>query len=1408
MFFNKLKTLLFATAAAITLSSAVSVPVFAEDEVLWSDEGSEASVFHKIVKRGDSIVIIQRNKEKTSPICASTIGYQVTNKATGEQINIGIPSSDVSQNVAERTSDPKTGYSYVTIESEFSGDLSKAVLDQIKAYGTNVQMDNVMATSTDNGNSYSSRWNPATKTWEVNPAWLNDPTLAKIIAASGGDGAFGYEEGYAFAYQTFGWADKEGWLTNFRKVLMMDGQKLEDMTVEELEAWMRAHPEITTDGTSLPPDLDIDKDVIYRGSSNGQVEFYNDSRNYEENGSHKGFADSFDTDANGSGIIIPSSEKYITGIKARTYAGIVAIGLGGDGHTFSFGDFAFDFTEHRMKWVDDYQKATHFDVTGNPDAWETVKAHWEIGDSKSWYDREATGKAYRTANYVYIYDMDLYDFSQAETTNETFTDTVQTFEGTDPHVLYDINPEEDGAGDPIGPVNAGDIADGDFHSTANGNARPNYSVTIAPASAGKEITVQGGYDKETAKYIADFSPDNDAHIKWGDIDEDAVSDADKDLGSFTNILYPSAPGAAPPPWTYTDGWTGYPTPFRVQVVADGRVSDWIQDGKKESHKTYVPTKYYAEFTTDELIVGYDENTVVAKVTEDVHFTTDKWTDTFTAKGTLPSYLQGYVGSTEAAIDAYISNVPDNETYETSPAFGGNIGSQQNIRADMKNGEYPTLFSSGSYEHILTYADKTAVSVGSGLKHEYNQDNPIIVQTPVVAPVLVYDDPDTGDNPGDAGYTPINTTDPDTGASGIGEQSSRKTQLLYQTTDGSGLGRDDHLVQMRLDESYWFKFDAFQHLSTQGYADWITGVPFDNNWSDDDIKFDKYVKAKYMHFPFAVCIYEQGNDKPTYYPLVTDEDDENYWIKIYDQNDPSTSENIMWTRFYIPSWAIEGSYPDDAGIRYKVESINVIDHTEYDHSDDDSAMAPVYNDDGDLTDAEAEDHELYVATYDIGVQVSGWVYDFQIVGNNNRDLYDKELTDAFSGKWHDILYPFAWNYEEKRAGNKNRLGGDDRYSDTIANYVRYTRDPVIAHTGDTVSESVLTRDTSSPIGWSNKNSVILDNTKSKKYTDAGTAPKGTEFAFSVRTISNLWNEGDTIEITPTFWYLSDDGTSYTQNDGLHVYYNDSTGNKENLYIEYGSDRDHELVKTTSLSNEMFNGAYLAEDLESTVLQPVYDAGAAKFVNTNDSSEVETLANAFKMRQIPSYTLSDIDLTTDLRLFTGHVDQLKANLTNDRDDVASLDDMYIIKPEDHAAVESCINPSMQTWFGTYILPSELYVSTMTLDEINAYIEEHGGLTDDNDEVWLQNGYLIVNFNIKTHNGEDSGKDLVYDGNYAGSQNMWKAQNQDTTAEVGNTYADSSSGHYGHKLINVNYGDVLVIDMGQSIDDWFTANYFTTQ
>lgn len=295
-----------------------------------------------------------------------------------------------------------------------------------------------------------------------------------------------------------------------------------------------------------------------------------------------------------------------------------------------------------------------------------------------------------------------------------------------------------------------------------------------------------------------------------------------------------------------------------------------------------------------------------------------------------------------------------------------------------------------------------------------------------------------------------------------------------------------------------------HREIQGYG-----------WSGDPSKYDKYVKAKEVHFPFDVQI------NGVYHETTSDTNSPDYWIDL-DSYDKTT--------FYIPTWSIEG---EEYHVLYRVTSINTEDEHGTNHI-------------GDTQDVANTNMTKYVATYDIPVQLSGRIYGFQAVGINDKMMFQGEEKGI-----GDMWYAFCPEKEEKKSGTKNRLGG---------NSVRYTVDGTLTN------------------NWDIKNTLPFCNGTSWAYNEMGTFWKGHRFAFSLKTIANLWDEDmDSIEITPTFRYISEDGTQ-TTND-VDVYY--TIG--DNLFVKYGEDRDTNLKQKISLSGEAgeFRGSYYEDDLNYTV-----------------------------------------------------------------------------------------------------------------------------------------------------------------------------------------------------------------------------------
>ena len=282
---------------------------------------------------------------------------------------------------------------------------------------------------------------------------------------------------------------------------------------------------------------------------------------------------------------------------------------------------------------------------------------------------------------------------------------------------------------------------------------------------------------------------------------------------------------------------------------------------------------------------------------------------------------------------------------------------------------------------------------------------------------------------------------------------------------------------------------------------------------------------------------------------------------------------------------------------------------------------------------------------------------------------------------------------------------------------------------------------------------------------------------------------------------------------------STDEKKTL-IEYGSTDDKNLVKEVYLGQEMFNDSYFKVDLTRSARYPIADDPVVDevmhFTPSYGTSKTDDSVNSeFLSKRVDSFKPSTILITSGLRLFTGKVVLLQKNLDRNstanpadstRPTVLGLTDMYEYPAGNVAATQNLLEHSMQEWYGNYIIPSEIFLTPLTRQELEEYAGEHG-LKRDDPNVFLQNGYLVVHFDIRTHNSADPRKDLRYSGDDPAAQNMWRDQttkkSNDQQVTVG---SPGATGHHEPKSISVNYGDVFIIDNSTSIDDWFGAHIWT--
>ncbi len=611
---------------------------------------------------------------------------------------------------------------------------------------------------------------------------------------------------------------------------------------------------------------------------------------------------------------------------------------------------------------------------------------------------------------------------------------------------------------------------------------------------------------------------------------------------------------------------------------------------------------------------------------------------------------------------------------------------------------------------------------------YESYEPIFVHTPVISPVVI--------------------TDKD--GNDIPDGGKDSTELIDENPDA--------WYQLRLDTDYIMHWDSLKHREILGYGD----------SGESPSKYDKYTENKWMKFPFEV-LYDG-----VYYELQADNYTE--WIKIKKPADWRDTTDNHWidTPIYIPSYAREmGEVGNEGSIFYKVEAINV-DGDLAEHYAEEEENGNIWFD---LV--LADDGAKYVATYEIPVQLSGWIYDFTITGTNNGSLYAGESVLGSNE------LSFVMSNNEKKVGTKNRFGEDS---------IRYLLDGSITNL------------------WSELNTITLTDGKSKQYAKQGALWKGQTFSFELKTIANLWNSSDKVDIIPTFTYVDNSGNK-VDSDHIKVFYNNPDGSGS--YIEYGTTRDtiSSNWSSASIGTEMQEGAYYTSDMTDTE-----SGGSARKYHFGDWSGFTAeeynskygltgsgalTAEKVLRRSSTSYCLSHIVLGQKLRLFSGEWEQLSWNTqetATEFEDVmrySDLDGDGLIDTEWLNEDTERFRYSMQTWYGQYSVPSELFIVDLNKHpgfDMETYMSTaNGGLgIQEDDPVFEKSGYLIINFNIRTYK---SGKaHLTYSGGTAGG-NMWETEGFNTSPLSGDPTP----------ITSFEEGDVVVIDLDKSVQDKYSPGIF---
>lgn len=639
-----------------------------------------------------------------------------------------------------------------------------------------------------------------------------------------------------------------------------------------------------------------------------------------------------------------------------------------------------------------------------------------------------------------------------------------------------------------------------------------------------------------------------------------------------------------------------------------------------------------------------------------------------------------------------------------------------IPSDTQNLDFPTgikaVYRNLTDNSVMEYAAGNNFFAGSdsiyahvmngGVLSKHNGGDPddgypIRVHTPIVAPIkIVFSD-----------LTPA----------------IEKTQLVTEKINTTAN------YQLLLDRQYYIEWDN---------ENWVSSL-YGANLQGYENVFDKYVQKKMVRFPFTV-VYEgitYETNASGYTPWILVKAPSSYdipWnVGLSNTDIEAYKSNNHWqmTPFYIPSFAEDCGW---AGVDKFVEvAVYAKNFTSTDLSNDDASSVNLVTQNT-LT-------SQYIATTKRQVQLSGWIYDFSVVGTTNNAMYTGNGLDAKDIFTKNLPFSFAKIRSELKVGTKNRLGTPN---------IRALADGMYFP---------------SPLDL--KQQIPLRNGASLAFSNLGEVWLGQPFAFTLKTMGSLNGKNDSIHIEPSFRYITENGEVLDSKNGEMKMYV-VTDNGKTMDIREFDPTDTSLYRPNSISlnDGMFEESFY--DGTDSFVGPTghyLQVGNWATNTANQENALNAAAGYFgssvsaadiMSRKTYSYNLNHIKIPSTLRYMAGEYEQLQMNDGKMYDRNTSTNTLLTywdtISNYTTTTETKFIN-SIQQWQSAYVVPTNIYiVDTRTVGgaafDIMDYIENQTQFSWSTDPiVESKNGKLIIGFDILAYkNGVPY---LTYGG---GGNNMW--------------------------------------------------------
>jgi hypothetical protein len=234
------------------------------------------------------------------------------------------------------------------------------------------------------------------------------------------------------------------------------------------------------------------------------------------------------------------------------------------------------------------------------------------------------------------------------------------------------------------------------------------------------------------------------------------------------------------------------------------------------------------------------------------------------------------------------------------------------------------------------------------------------------------------------------------------------------------------------------------------------------------------------------------------------------------------------------------------------------------------------------------------------------------------------------------------------------------------------------------------------GKNSKYTFPLVNGSHPQYKNIGVIKTGYLFRFKLDTTGEMLSDGCKVVIKPSFYFIDSKGKNRTQVD---LYYSEEIDGKSRHLVKMGSAMDQINIKSLEIGD--IHLSIPEQELKQTATLRGMTYG--KYI----------------WKRSAMFNFTDIRLNDAFRTFVNNTYAAK---------IASYDSYDDIR--DDGIKESDILKRMQRWYGQYYLPNEVHAVAKGYDVMD-YVDKYG--VDYDEDFWLIDGYIIVNFNIYTVDGE---------------------------------------------------------------------------